>query len=556
MARWGPLVVLAAAQLLLVLDTAVMNVSIGTLVEDLDTDVVAIQRVITAYSLVMAALMITGGKLGDRWGRRRAFSIGLVIYGAGSALTAVAPDVRVLLLGWSVLEGAGAALALPSLVALVAGSYRGRERATAYGVLGAAAGAGVAIGPILGGWVTTSLSWRLVFVGEVVLVLGILAGVRILTEPPKPSPRTGLDIVGAALSAVGLALVVLAALQASTWGWLQPRSSPMTPLGFSLTPFVLAAGGMVLAGFIRWQRHRASIGQDPLVRLSLLSEPGLRAGLATGLAQNVLLLGLFFTLPLYLQLVLGLDAFRTGVRLLPVSVMLLLSSLVGAGLAARWGPRSVVRVGLLTILLATLAVLNVIGPTLAGASFAIAMGLLGTGMGLVASQLGNVVQSSVSDTARSEAGGLQFTAQNLGAALGTALIGAVVLGSLTGTLATTIAADDRLEPVLRDRAAVQVSAGVPFVDTDTVRDALEDAGLDDDQVAALVEDYADAQLVGLRTALLAVAGLALASLAVTSRLPRRVDELTDGDSRDGPSGVRADPGNLSPSHPPGDDRSV
>lgn len=555
MARWSPLMVLATAQLLLVLDTAVMNVSIGTLVEDLDTDVVAIQRVITAYSLVMAALMVTGGKLGDRWGRRRAFSIGLAIYGAGSAVTAVAPDVRVLMIGWSILEGTGAALALPSLVALAAGNYRGRDRATAYGVLGAAAGVGVAVGPILGGWVTTSLSWRLVFVGEVVLVLAILAGVRILREPPGPTRRPDLDVVGAALSAVGLALVVLAALQASTWGWLQPRSSPMTPLGFALTPFVLAAGGVVLAGFLRWQRHRASVGRDPLVRLSLLSEPGLRAGLATGLAQNVLLLGLFFTLPLYLQLVLGLDAFRTGVRLLPVSVMLLISSLVGAGLAARWGPRSVVRVGLVTILLATLAVLAAIGPTLAGAPFAIAMGLLGTGMGLVASQLGNVVQSSVKDAARSEAGGLQFTAQNLGAALGTALIGAVVLGSLTTTLATTIAGDDRLEPALRDRAAVQVSSGVPFVDTDTVRDVLEDAGLDDDEVAALVEDYADAQLVGLRTALLAVAGLALASLAVTSRLPRRVDELTDGDGRDEPSGERADPGNRSPSHPPGDDRS-
>lgn len=523
MGRWTALAVLATAQLLLVLDTAVMNVSISTLVEDLDTDVVAIQGVITTYSLVMAALMIVGGKLGDRWGRKRAFTIGLGIYAVGSALTAVAPNVGVLVVGWSVLEGTGAALALPSMVALVAGSYRGHERATAYGVLGAAAGVGVAVGPILGGWVTTSLSWRLVFVGEVLLVLVILAGVRTLSEPPGPARRPDLDLFGALLSALGLALLVLAALNASTWGWLQPRSSPLTPFGFALTPFVAAAGGGVLAAFAAWQRRREAQGRDPLVRLALLSRQELRAGLGTALAQNVLLLGLFFTLPLYLQLVLGLDAFRTGIRLLPVSVALLLSSLAGPRLAMRFGPRAVVRVGLATIFAATLGVLGVLGPELAGVGFAVAMATLGTGMGLVASQLGNVVQSAVDDAARGEAGGLQFTAQNLGAALGTALVGAIVLSSLTATLADRVATDERLEPALRAQAAVQVSDGVAFVDLGTVREALGDTELAETEVDVLVEDYADAQLVGLRSALLGVAALALVALGTTRRLPRTTD---------------------------------
>ena len=533
--RWSALAVLALAQLLLVLDTAVMNVSISTLVEDLDTDVVTIQGVITAYSLVMAALMVTGGKLGDRWGRRRAFTIGLSIYAVGSAMTAAAPNAAVLLFGWSVLEGAGAALALPSLVALVAGSYRDRDRATAYGVLGAAAGVGVAIGPILGGWVTTSLSWRWVFVAEVVLVLVILANVRVLREPPGPARRPELDLGGAVLSAIGLALIVLAALQASSWGWLQPRSSPVTPFGFALTPFVAAAGACVLFAFVAWQRRREATGRDPLVRLELFGSPALRAGLMTGLAQNILLLGLFFTLPLYLQLVLGLDAFSTGLRLLPVSVMLLVASLAGPGLAARWGPRSVVRVGLALIMVAALGVLSVIGPELAGVGFAAAMAVLGTGMGMTASQLGNVVQSAVDDSARSEAGGLQFTAQNLGGALGTALVGAIVLSSLTGTLADRIAADERLEPTLREAAAVQVSAGVAFVDIHTVRAGLAETGLTDEEAAVLAEDYADAQLVALRTALLGVAALALGALAVTRRLPRRLDAVTPEDETPTPA---------------------
>jgi MFS family permease len=525
---------LGGQQLLLVLDTAVMNVSISTLVEDLETDVVAIQGVITTYSLVMAALMVTGGKLGDRWGRRRAFTIGLSVYAVGSALTAVAPNVGVLIIGWSVLEGAGAALALPSLVALVAGSYRGRDRATAYGILGAAAGIGVAVGPILGGWVTTSLSWRLVFVGEVLLVLVILAGVRALREPPAPARRPDLDLAGALLSALGLALLVLAALKASTWGWLQPRASPVTPLGFALTPFVAAAGGVVLAAFAAWQRPRETPGRGPLVRLTLLSTPELRAGLGTALAQNVLLLGLFFTLPLYLQLVLGLDAFRTGIRLLPVSITLLLSSLAGPRLAIRFGPRTVVRAGLTIIFAAALGVLGVLGPELAGVGFAVAMATLGTGMGLVASQLGNVVQSCVDDSARGEAGGLQFTAQNLGAALGTALVGAIVLSSLTATLADRIATDERLEPALRTQAAVQVSAGVSFVDLDTVREALRDTELAESEVDVLVEDYADAQLVGLRSALLGVAALALAALGTTRRLPR-TSEFTEEPARAPPT---------------------
>ena len=180
---WSVLVVLAAAQFLMVLDQSVMNVSISQLVADFDTTVTTIQAVITLYSLVMAALMITGGKLGDILGRKRAFKIGLVIYGVGSALTAVSWSVPSLTLGWSILEGIGAALVLPALVALTAGNYSGKARATAYGVLGGVAGAGIAVGPILGGWMTTNLTWRLVFVGEVVLVVAILIGTRMMREP-------------------------------------------------------------------------------------------------------------------------------------------------------------------------------------------------------------------------------------------------------------------------------------------------------------------------------------------------------------------------------------
>ena len=173
MNKWRALLVLGAAQFLMVLDTSVMNVAIGQLVVDFNTTVTQIQTAITFYALVMAAFMITGGKLGDVWGRRRTFIIGMIIYGIGSALTAVSWGVPVLLFGWSVLEGIGAALVLPAMVALIASNYVGRDRATAFGVIGGLAGVGVAIGPILGGWVTTNLTWRIVFVGEVIIAIVI-----------------------------------------------------------------------------------------------------------------------------------------------------------------------------------------------------------------------------------------------------------------------------------------------------------------------------------------------------------------------------------------------
>jgi MFS family permease len=229
--KWGVLAALAAAQFLMVLDQAVMNVAISQLVEDFDTTVTTIQTVIALYALVMAGLMLTGGKLGDIWGRRRAFAIGLCIYGSGSALTAASWNIPSLILGWSILEGIGAALVLPAMVALVASNFAGRERALAYGVLGGVAGAGIAVGPILGGWATTELSWRVVFAGEVVVAIGILLASRMIRDA-KPEARSRLDWFGGVLSAAALGLMVLGVIQASNWGWLHPRSSPVEPFGF------------------------------------------------------------------------------------------------------------------------------------------------------------------------------------------------------------------------------------------------------------------------------------------------------------------------------------
>lgn len=520
---------LATAQFLMVLDQAVMNVAISQLVEDFDTTVTTIQMVIALYALVMAGLMLTGGKLGDLWGRRRAFAIGLVIYGAGSGLTAASWSVPSLVLGWSILEGIGAALVLPALVALVAGNYKGADRAIAYGVLGGVAGAGIAVGPILGGWMTTDFTWRLVFVGEVVVALGILAGTRLFREPEREGGAAGLDWVGSVLSASGLALVVFGVLQASNWGWLAPRDSPIEPFGFALTPFVIAAGALVLAGFAAWERRREERGLPPLVHLGLLRIRSLRGGVSMLLAQNLILMGIFFTIPLYLQIVQGLDALETGVQMLPASVGLFLTAIAGSALASRFPPRALVRAGLLVVLLSIVLLLGTIEPRLDSTAFLVATGVLGVGMGLIVSQLGNVVQSAVGDDDRSEAGGLQNTAQQLGSSLGTALLGAIVISGLITAFTTNIADDPEISKDVGDQVEVQLSAGGSFVAAAEVQAGAEAAGLDTRTVDTLVKHYEDAQLTALKTAFLFAAFLVVVSFWTTRRLPtRRFEELQAG----------------------------
>lgn len=539
MRKWAPLAVLALAQFLMVLDQAVMNVSISQLVDDFGTSVTTIQAVITMYSLVMATLMLTGGKVGDILGRRRAFAIGHVIYGAGSALTAVSWSVGSLLIGWSFLEGIGAALVLPALVALIAATYEGRDRVAAFGVIGGVSGIGIAAGPIVGGFFTTALSWRWVFVGEVLIAAGIVASVRTIADAPLEGRRPRLDWVGSVLSTAGLAMVVIAVLQASSWGWVRPKSSPVEPFGFALTPFVVVGGFAVLALFASWEERQARLGRDRLVDLGLFRVLELRAGLGSFLAQNTILLGIFFTLPLYLQIVLGLDALDTGIRMLPISVAMFLTSASGPTLAAYVSARRIVQAGFVTLVVAGFLLLQTIEPDLRGLAFGAALTLLGIGMGLVASQLGNVIQSAVGAARRGEAGGLQYTAQQLGSSLGTALIGAIVLSALVGAFVNEIEQDDRVGGELVEDIQVEIGSGASFVASDQVERQLAEAGVDEATSSAVVEDYEAAQLDALKAGLLLAAFIAVGALAFTRHLPA---ERLARASPDRPAPVRRRPG--------------
>jgi MFS family permease len=525
--RWLPLIILAAAQFVMVLDSSVMNVSISQIVDDLNTTVTGVQSAITLYTLVMAAFMLVGAKLGDIWGRDRAFGVGLGVYGLGSAITSVSPSLPVLLFGWSLIEGLGAVLVIPAIAALTAANYEGKDRALAYGLIGGAAGAAIAAGPLIGGWVTTNFSWRYVFVGEVVVVAGVLIVHRRMKRAPKPETPPKLDYGGAALSAAALGLIVFGILKSSTWGWITPLAAPtiagheITPFGFSIVPFLIAGGLALLGCFTWWEGRQERLGRATLLDHALLKIETMRAGLSSLCSQQLVLMGTFFVLPVYLQVVLGYDAFETGKRLFPMSVSMLVAALTGPKLAARFAPKAVVRVGLVAMSVAAFILVGTIDVKLNELGFALSLALFGIGAGLLMSQLGNVIMSSAPPEQTNEAGGLQGTAQNLGASLGTALIGSVLLLALLNGFNSRIENNSAVPDEQKTQIAAATENGIPIVTTEQAHQALLDAGATEAQAAAITADYADAQLQALKRSMLAVAILALLSVWFTRRLPGR-----------------------------------
>ena len=522
-----PIVFLGAAQFVMVLDSSVMNVSISQIVEDLDTTVAGVQLAITLYTLVMATLMLAGAKLGDILGRDRTFAIGLAIYGLGSLTTALSPNLTVLLFGWSFVEGVGAALVMPAIVSLVAATYSGPQRALAFGIIGGVAGAAIAAGPLIGGWVTTELSWRYVFAAETVVVMIILLARRHLARSPALENPPKLDVVGVLLSAVGLGLIVFAILKSSEWGLVEPRSAltingtEITPFGFSAVPFLIVGGLGFLALFVQWEEHRERAGRDLLLDRSLLRIPRLRAGLSTLMMQQLLLLGTFFVLPVYLQVVLGLDAFETGKRLFPLSVAMFIAAMAGPKLAAGLAPKRVCQGGLIALFAASILLLGTVNVELDEPDFAVAVSVFGIGAGLLLSQLGNVIMSSVPPEKTNETGGLQGTAQNLGASLGTALIGAILIAALTTGFVSRVQDNPDIPSSVKQQVAALEQKGVPVATVDQVDQAARDQGVSDADAAALADDYGDAQIQALKRSLGAVAFFALLALWFTRGLPGR-----------------------------------
>jgi MFS family permease len=471
--KWSIVAILGAAQFIIVIDTTIMNVSISNIVADLNTTVTGVQGAVTLYTLVMASFMITGAKVGGIWGRKRAFAIGTILFAIGSGLTGFARGLLMLTLGWSIIEGFGSALMMPALWSLTTTNYSGRDRAVAMAIIAGIAGGAAALGPIIGGAITSSIGWRWAFRLEVIIAIAVLACIRLIKEDPVlEKPR--LDFTGMVLSVSGMAAVVFGILRMSSWGLIKPRASaPFTFLGISPSFWIIAGGLVVLAVFAAWERKLYRGGKEPLMRVSLLRKWQLSSGLYMYTLNNIVTGGLLFALPLYMQKVLGLDALATGIGLLPLSLTILLISFVAPRLAKRFYPKYIVMVG--TVLsgagcLVLSATVPKEDPT--RTSMILGLTILGIGIGCIISQLSNLVMSSAPPDAVNDASALNTTFASLGSSIGTALLGAVLIAGLAFGIVAQLDGSTVLNAEQKQQIEASVREDVQVVSSAELDEAL------------------------------------------------------------------------------------
>ena len=514
------LLTLCAGQFLMALDSSVMNVSIATVAKDLDTTITGIQSAIVLYTLVMAMLMVTGGKIGSMIGRKRAFIVGLVIYCSGSLTTALAPNLPVLLLGWSFLEGVGAALIMPAIVALVAGNFPPEGRPRAYGLVGAAGAIAIAVGPLIGGLATTYASWRWVFAGEVLIGAGIVLLSRRMADTPVEK-RSHLDLLGSVLWALGMGLVVLGVLFSSEWGLIRPKEDGPSIFGLSPVVWLILGGLLTLRIFMGHIRRLDAAGAEPLITPALFRNRQMTGGLVMFFFQFVVMMGIFFVIPLYLSVALGLSAIDTGLRITPLSITMLLAAAGVPKFLPSVSPRRVVEFGLVAVVFGIVLLFTAMDVDASASIVTVPLLLIGLGFGGLASQLGAVTVSAVPDEQSPEVGGLQNTATQFGASIGTALAGAILITSLTSSFLSGIAQNPDVPPEVSSQGSVELASGIPFISDADLEAALEEAGATPEVTQAVVDENEEARLDGLRSALALLALIAVVALFFTRRIPER-----------------------------------
>jgi len=428
---------LALAQFVASYAATTMNVAISTIAADIGTTVIGVQTTITLFTLTMAALMIPGSKLTDIWGRKVCFVGGLAVYGAGAVLASQATGIGVMVLGYSVLEGVGSALMIPPIYILITVSFEDlATRARHFGVVSGAGGLGAAAGPLIGGLVTSALSWRASFLLQALLVLVIILLARRVVDPPRSAPAPGFDLLGAVLSAGGLFLVVYGILRTGTYGWFVARTA-FTVGGVVIIPaggpspvwlFILA-GVVVLALLVLHLRARERAGRDPLFSVTLFRDRTTSLGLTTQHLQWLVLQGSFFVVSVFLQQVRGFDAIGTGLMLLPATVGILLSSAAAERLARRHAQRWLVRGGFLATIAGMALLLALVREDSGVFSFVPGLFLVGAGIGVMLTASVNLVQSNSPARLQGDISGVSRSVSNLGSSVGTALAGSVLVGA-------------------------------------------------------------------------------------------------------------------------------
>jgi MFS family permease len=412
------LIPLALAQFICSFAGTNMNVMIADISKDLDTTVQGVQITITIFLLVMAAFMIPGGKLTDKYGRKRCFTAGLILYGIGALLSAAAPGLGVLIIGNSIFEGLGTALLIPPVYILTTMLFTDlRSRARAFGIISGMGGIGAAAGPLIGGVITSAISWRAAFVFQAAIIAVIIISGRRIIDPVAPDPDRSFDVRGAALSAVGLTLLIAGILAADN------NTTAMALL--------LVAGVLVLVWFFVYVRNRERAGKEPLLSVRLFRNRISNLGLVTQNTQWLMLMGTSFVVSVFLQIERGYDAIETGVIFTAATVGILVSSLMQARLAKWFHQRTLIQAGFLCTIAGVVVLLAMVDSTGSAWLFAPGLLLIGLGLGTMLTPSVNIVQSSFPDEQQGEISGLSRSVSNLGSCLGTAIAGTILVSNIS-----------------------------------------------------------------------------------------------------------------------------
>jgi EmrB/QacA subfamily drug resistance transporter len=497
---------LAMAMFVLVVDTSIMNVSISAVVDDLGTTVSGVQSAISLEALVSAAFILIGSKVGDLIGRKRAYVLGLCGYAIGATAMTLAQGLTAVIIFWAIIGGVGASLLLPAMQSLIHGNFEGTAQKKVYAMVGASAAVAAAVGPLLGGFITTFLSWRVAFGLEVVVIAVVLSGIKRVRDVPYTGSRK-VDVVGAVLSAVGMGGLVLGILV-----WQE---------GGDAVAELLILGAASLAGLVFWLRRRKAAGKPTLLDPDLFRSKLFRFGVTGQLLQQIALGGTMIVLPIYLQMVLEYNAMQAGLSLAPLSLTMFAVALLAGRRAGRRRPAIVIRWGFLFLTAGLVLLLPVVPRASSGWWLVIPLVVAGTGLGLLVSQLNNYTLSPISEERVSEAAGVNSAAGSFGLSFGLAFSGAIMLAAMSAAFTTMSDNSTVLDAGQQEQVATALEDDAELMSNTQLEEQL--VGQPADVKAEIISINTDARPLALQIALLIPILAGLGGLANSFRMGRQPD---------------------------------
>jgi EmrB/QacA subfamily drug resistance transporter len=510
---------LAMAMFVLVVDTSLMNVSISAVVQDLDTTASGVQSAIALEALVSAAFILIGSKVGDLIGRKRAFVLGLLGYGVGALAMTLAQSLTAIIIFWALVGGIGASLLLPAMQSLIHGNFEGDAQRKAYALVGAAAAIAAAVGPLLGGFITTYLSWRVGFLLELVIIIVVLSGIGLVRDVPFTGSRE-IDLIGALLSVLGMGGIVLGILI-----WQEGGESVAA---------VLAAGAMALGALIYWLVRRKAQGKPTLLDPDLFKLKRFRLGITQQTLQQIALGGTMIALPIYLQMVLEYNALQAGLSIAPLSLSMFGVALLAERRGGNRRPAVLIRFGFLLLTIGLVALVPLVPRVDSGWYLLVPLLVAGSGLGLLVSQLNNYTLSPISEERVSEAAGVNSAGGSFGLSFGLAFAGAIMLATLS--IAFTQMAQDStvLSPAEQQRVSDVLEHDAEVMSNTQLAQLVSEQPTDvQDEIISI---NTDARHLALQVALLVPILAGLAGLLNSFRMVRLPDSAA---AAPGPEGAPA-----------------